>query len=423
MSRAIEFAFPDTLRDREFPEMLQELRRRLRQPPVLSYRERLAVLNDLADSLLARSTTALGATSTAGLPFLVGFLRATNLEHLLSREIARPEALEHFVTVDGRKSLRLVPKGLVCHWIAGNVPLLGMFSWAMSALVGNLNVIRVSTKQEDLVSPLLRHMANLSKAGRELAEQTTIVYFDRENREAHEAMSAVADVRIAWGGRDAVAGIKALPSRWECDDIALGPRVSLAVVDPALATDRMIARLATDVVYFDQLACTSPQWLFVKGTQGEAAFESFVERFSAAFADQSQAIVRHPLDWAETYRIHLDRARILLGGGSLRRDARTQWTLALVDSPNDTVACANRFLQMVPFADVRQIYPRIPTNVQTVVCLLGGEEATRFTEEASRYGVCRFPRPGEGNFFESPWDGLPMISRLTRWVLRTDPRN
>ena len=27
-------------------------------------------------------------------------------------------------------------------------------------------------------------------------------------------------------------------------------------------------------------------------------------------------------------------------------------------------------------------------------------------------GVCRFPAPGEGNHFETPWDGNPLVSRL-----------
>ena len=97
--------------------------------------------------------------------------------------------------------------------------------------------------------------------------------------------------------------------------------MSLAVIDPLVATKAMVARLATDVVYFDQFACTSPQWIFVKGRPGEAAFEAFCAQFAAAFARQALAIPRHTLDCAETYQIQLDRTRILLEGGSLRHDA------------------------------------------------------------------------------------------------------
>jgi len=48
----------------------------------------------------------------------------------------------------------------------GNVPLLGLFSWALSVLVGNVNVIRLSSRQDDLLSPILERLAALSAAGR-----------------------------------------------------------------------------------------------------------------------------------------------------------------------------------------------------------------------------------------------------------------
>jgi hypothetical protein len=357
-----------------------------------------------------------------GLPFLASFLRQVNLEKLVARELPYPGALEGFVSTEERKSLRLLPKGVICHWVAGNVPLLGMFSWAVSALLGNMNVIRLSTKQDDFVSPLLRVLAELGEAGRQLAEETLLVHFARDNYTAHAQMSAAADVRIAWGSVEAIEAIRALPRHWECEDIVLGPRLSLAIIDPLVTTKAMVARLATDAVYFDQLACTSPQWIFVKGRLGEAAFESFCAQFAAAFARQALAIPRHPLDFAETYQIQLDRTRILLEGGALHHDAHTQWTVAVVKQPHDRVVCANRFVQIVPFDSVDTLSSYMPRNVQTVITVLAAMEHDQFTEDAAHYGVCRFPQPGEGHHFETPWDGLPLVPRLTRWVVRSNPR-
>jgi hypothetical protein len=83
------------------------------------------------------------------------------------------------------------------------------------------------------------------------------------------------------------------------------------------------------------------------------------------------------------------------------------------------VQCANRFVQLMPFRDVSDVLPWIPTNVQSAVMALGEPDARRFTELAAHRGVCRFPKPGQGNFFETPWDGVPVASRLVRWVVRT----
>jgi hypothetical protein len=422
MSPGVEILYPDGIRQQPFPQVLQRLQGRLHGARTLQYQERLAVLNALSDALLSRKAGLPGILSSMGLPFLAGFLRQVNLEKLIARELPNPRALEHFVATEERKSLRLLPKGVVCHWVAGNVPLLGMFSWAVSALLGNRNVIRLSSKQDDFVSPLLALLAHLSEAGRQMAEETVLVHFDRDNRGAHTHMSEAADVRIAWGGVEAIEAIRALPRHWDCEDIVLGPRLSLAVIDPVVATNTMVTRLATDVVYFDQLACTSPQWIFVKGHPGETAFEAFCSQFAAAFGRQALAIPRHTLDFAETYQIQLDRTRILLEGGSLRHDLHTQWTLAVLKQPHEKVVGANRFVQIIPFDSVDFVCSHIPRNVQTVITLLSEAVVQEFTEDAAHYGVCRFPRPGEGNHFESPWDGIPLTPRLTRWVVRSNPR-
>lgn len=380
---------------------------------------RLAALEALSDALLrAGSTSRFGP----GAAFLAGFLRRTNLEHLLQREIPDCHAFDQFVAAGERKSLRILPRGVVCHWIAGNVPLLGAFSWALSALVGNANIVRLSSRQDDLLSPLLAMLANQSETGRQMAEKTVVVRFERENRIAHEEMSRLADVRITWGGQEAIETVRSLPARWDCQDILLGPRVSCAIVDPAEASDRQLDRLVTDIAYFDQQACSSPQRVFVRGKRGETDFGACVERLAERFDHQSTKLTRHPLGFSDTYQIALDRARVLLDGGDLKRDRHTQWTIAVVDEPHAEVVCANRFVQLVPYQQLQSVYPNLPRNIQTVVTLLSQKEMLEFTEGASHYGVCRFPRPGQGNFFENPWDGLALVSRLTHWVTRSEPR-
>jgi hypothetical protein len=394
---------------------IDRLKRERLSQPRLSYESRLSALNALSDALLARDPAVMRVFPAAGVAFAAAFLRASNLDHLVRRE-----AFDRFVAIEGSKSLRVLPQGLACHWIAGNVPLLGLFSWALSALAGNVNVIRVSTRAGDFMTPALEVLANASPAGRELAADTLVLSFAREDDAAHRAMSAAANVRIAWGGREAVEAVTALPARWDCETIVLGPRMSLAAIDPGLATGRTLSRLASDIAYFDQQACSSPQWVFVKGRRGDPAFAAWVQQFTEAFAAQARALGRHGLDLGETYRIALDRTRVLLDGGALHRDQETAWTVAVLDAPDPRVACMNRVVQVIPFDDVVEVCERIPANVQTAVVLLDGEDSNRFTERAAERGVCRFPRAGEGNNFENPWDGIPLLSRLTRWAIRTE---
>jgi len=398
-----------------------ELRPRLFSPRAV-YSERAAALGSLSDALLADGGASLGLEGDTGLPALAGFLRRENLEHLIAREVAHPEALAGFASAGGRKHLRLLPRGVVCHWVAGNVPLLGVFSWALSAVLGNLNVVRLSASQPDALTPLLSRLGEASDAGRAFADETLVVRCEREDEEMHSAMSRLADLRIIWGGQEAVEAVRDLPRSWDTEDLILGPRLSLAVVDPSLAGDRALSRLVTDIVYFDQQACSSPQQLYVKGARGEPEFDGFVSRFAQEFERQARAIPRHPLDFGETYQVERDRVRVLFDGGSVEHDAGTQWTVAVLPRPRFDIHGVNRFIQVIPFARLGEIHEFIPENAQTVVTLLDPDGTAQFTEEAARRGVCRFPRPGEGNSFELPWDGIPFVSRLCRWVVRTEPR-
>ena len=400
-------------------ERLAAMRALARQPRA-GYDVRRRVLGQLADRLLVRDAEVAGLSAVPGFAFLASFLRPDNIEHLIAAELPLA-ALGGYVPAGERRGLTLVPRGVVCHWIAGNVPLLGMFSWAVSMLLGNVNVVRISSRQDDLFTPLLRLLAGTSPEGERLAGETLILDFDRDDIDAHRAMSEAADVRVAWGGREAVDSIRSLPCDWECDTLVLGPRVSMAVVDPAVLTPQLLTRLATDIAYFDQQACSSPQRVYVKGRVGEPAFEQAVSDLSKALAEQARKFPRHQLDFGETYRIVLDRTRVALSGGRLRLDeGGTQWTVAVVERPLDDVRCANRFVQVLPFATPHDILPAIPRNVQSAILALDDPDATAFTEAAAHAGVCRFPRPGQGNFFETPWDGIAVASRLVRWVVRAE---
>ena len=77
------------------------------------------------------------------LGFLPLWLRRANLQTLLRRSLrGKPEALDRFVRLDEKDSIavRAQPRGLAVHWVAGNVPVLGMLSVVQSMLCKNANL-------------------------------------------------------------------------------------------------------------------------------------------------------------------------------------------------------------------------------------------------------------------------------------------
>ena len=67
-------------------------------------------------------------------------------------------------------------------------------------------------------------------SGRILTDAMAVVYADRQDQAAARELSRLADVRVAWGGREAVEAIINLPRRYGTEDIVFGPKLSFAIV-------------------------------------------------------------------------------------------------------------------------------------------------------------------------------------------------
>jgi hypothetical protein len=124
--------------------------------------------------------------------------------HCLAAEFA---ALETSDTV-------LVPRGLVFHVPPRNVDTMFVYSFVLSLLVGNRNVIRISprrSEQTELLCTILdRALADARFAA--IAATTRILSYGHDEQTTR-ALSLAADVRMIWGGDDTVATVRAFPAR------------------------------------------------------------------------------------------------------------------------------------------------------------------------------------------------------------------
>jgi hypothetical protein len=87
-------------------------------------------------------------------------------------------------------------------------------------LTKNCNLLKVSKNDEGVFRLLLTAFEGLEYAcadgrvikGDDLLRTIAVVYFPRTADEVAREMSASADVRIAWGGREAVETVAGYPS-------------------------------------------------------------------------------------------------------------------------------------------------------------------------------------------------------------------
>ena len=120
MSVAVE---SETHQDSLIEDAVSALRQGLRTAAVAPVADRLAALGDVSQRILQRdaSVAEVAGNARCRVPCRLSATRPTSASSSrVSSATPRPWTASY--GSESRKSLRLVPRGLVCHWLAGNVP-------------------------------------------------------------------------------------------------------------------------------------------------------------------------------------------------------------------------------------------------------------------------------------------------------------
>ena len=183
--------------------------------------------------------------------------------------------LNRFLPIEKNLHLRAQPRGVVCHWVAGNIPTLAIFSLVQSILCKNVNILRVPKESVGNVLKILKILEPITVEydgqelkGADILKTLSIVYYPSSDYKLNEQLSLVADCKVVWGGKDAVRSIVPLPQKEHCESVVFGPKYSFAVVDEKSVTPELCEKLVIDIITFEQSACSSPHVLFCE-TNGE----------------------------------------------------------------------------------------------------------------------------------------------------------
>lgn len=363
-----------------------------------------------------------------GVPFLVLWLKKANLKNVVQLNMRQMAFLDAFTEIEPGKFLKAQPVGVVCHWIASNVPTLAIFSLFLSCLCKNANLLRVPKESMAQVLSLLKPMAKIEVTymdkqyfGKDLLNTTAVVYFNREERKHHEDMSLLADGRVIWGGEEAVRTITGLPKKLTCRDVVFGPKYSFAVMDRTVCDNEEIEKylevFAKDIITFDQQACSSPQVLFIeKGNRGMREIsrlmanilEVTVKRYPVGLVDQAAAA--NIINKRGEYSLSLDKD-ILYSRG-------LEWTILMDNDLQLEEPMQNRTLFIKEVDNILEVIPLITSKIQTIGMMTKDTtKAVTFADKATAAGVDRVVNVGYMNFYDSPWDGTFLMSELVRWCV------
>jgi len=371
----------------------------------------------------------LSLSQAQGLKFLVSWCSGEHLTQIANDGLRGNRLYaDTFIPADDNAVhlMRSTSRGLVCHWLAGNVQVLGMFVLIQSILTKNVNLIRVSLRDNGAFANLLKAFEDESFTtpsgyticGNDLLKTIAVVYYDHSDVKAGKKMSSLADARIAWGGAEAVTAVSAYPSKYDCEDIIMGPKLSFSVVGKEVLSDernarKLARRIAVDASVFDQTGCASTHNVFVeKG--GAVETEQFASIIAKAMAKVAGQIPKGQMSPEEFAAIHSARG-VYDFKGKVYGDEESIWTVLYSDMSELNKPVYSRVLFVHPIDKIDDAAKYVNEDIQTIGLAAEGEKAISFATKAAERGAVRFPTCGKMLNFESPWDGMFIMDRLVRW--------
>lgn len=359
-----------------------------------------------------------------GVFYLATWLRVSNLNHYLKINLGDKKCLDSFVPEENHLFLRAQPRGVVCHWVAGNVPTLAVFSLVQSILSKNSNIVRVPREPLPGFLSILKILGRVEAEhegqvlrGADVLKSIAVVYFPSDNLELNQKFSLAADCKVVWGGKDSVRSILALPQREHCETVVFGPKYSFAVIDEESLAPALCRRLAMDIITFEQDACSSPHVVFVESKRKDrwSTAREVANELAEAFRQVSPKFAKPAGGYAHVLNARgiywLDPEKDIVCAEEL------DWTILINDELQleEPVGSRTVFIKVIDSVD--KVIPLITHKTQTIgVALSDRGKRFSFCEKATRRGVARCVAPGAMNNYDTPWDGILFINRLVRWT-------
>ncbi len=317
-----------------------------------------------------------------------------------------------------------VPRGLVFHVPPANVDTVFVYSWLVSVMVGNRNILRISPRAALQTTVICRVFDEcLETAGEAMQHNTAMIRYAHE-QEITAAISAVADVRVIWGGDHSVNDIRSVPIPPHCKELTFPDRYAMSVVRASkyLALDEKMrrdlsAQFYNDTFWFDQMACSSPRLLIWCGDPEDCSAAS------AVFLRELHAEVNrrgYELDASGSMNKFTFLCRSILDQPVISAE-RVDYQLTVAQLENitklDRNHCGGGFLFQYYARRLEDLADHVSRRDQTLTYFgFDLPEMMSFARLLNGRGIDRIVPVGKALTFQRYWDGYDLLAEMIRHV-------
>lgn len=345
------------------------------------------------------------------------WLRKANISRLAEQAAVPSSVTCHAVRL---------PRGLVFHVAPSNVDTIFIYSLVISLLMGNKNLVRLSSKSSEQQQLILKVLNQVLTAlpDNPVSQSLMVVTYPHDDG-ISRTLSGWCDARMLWGGDQTVGYFSSLPVRPTAVDIKFANKYSLALLsaDAVVAADeteftRLVRAFVSDTYLFGQQACSSPRSVCWLGA------DNIVNLASAKFWPAVNSAVSqypHGLIAADFMQKLVFVAEHAIGYQSVLSPVDSDLTLTVLNTALtgliDTRDHCGRgtFLQSA-VSQLSELNAVLHRGVQTLTYF--GVSAGELQQwlQAGVPGLDRLVPVGQGLDFDYIWDGVDLFSSLSRLV-------
>jgi len=370
--------------------------------------------------------------SVPGVSYISLWLRRENLDRICQVNYTDNRFADRFCQQAGSHSRMMAqPRGIVCHWIAANMPTLGFFSIVQAFLSKNGSMAKIPKEYVPLILSLLRELQgiiveveNTKCTGETLLKAIAIVVFEGRSADISEKFSRSADCRIVFGGSEAIHAITRLPCRDHCETIVFGPKYSFAAFDREYTESegfkKSLDLFARDIAVFNQMACSSPHVLFLE--KSRFSMETIAALLAEAFERLPPALRLQNIPVSLSAKIINERAIYRLAEDkNCVAPADLGWTILIGGRPGLEEPVQGKCIFIKEVKALDDVIPQVNHKIQAIAIGISDPEKREvFAQQVTARGADRIVIPGTMHDFILPWDGIMTLNRLVRWVVLRD---
>lgn len=368
--------------------------------------------NDISNKVLHRlSSELLMSSFSKKIPQLValGFwLRPAQINDLYLKSKSQAE-----------NSSIAVSRGLAFHLPPQNVDTLFVYSWSLSLLAGNINVVRLPSEMTDVLKWLLDLIFNILKEFEIEHEQIFCRY--KTESDLTSLISEKSDLRMIWGGDSKVKLISTYPIRPDGLSLGFPNRNSFCVMSSesySQLSDKkkntIVEKLYNDIYWFDQMGCGSPKAIFWLKKEQKIAEDLYVR------LDNTAKLKKYNVE-SNTSLSKFSFMNDNVASNNAASGKRFSSRLSVLNAKSNKKMSINLegagMLYDIELDDITEIKKFLDRTTQTITHMgLGECDLNNLKKIMSKYGGYRLVPVGEALNFSYLWDGIDLILHMTRKI-------